>query len=122
MRVYEASIKYRVVGSIPAIRTLNTADRVAEYMRDAFDNAPLQESFWIIALNRKNRALARHMVTLGTTTATLADPPTIFRPLFLIGATGFIISHNHPSGVMPHALLYRMRLSRPSEMLQLDAA
>ena len=98
MRVYEASIKYHLVSSLPAARVLNSPALVAEYMRGAFDESPVQESVWVIAVNRRNKPIARSMVSLGTSTSTLVAPSDVFRYLILQAATGFILSHNHPSG------------------------
>jgi len=48
------------------------------------------------------------MITLGTSTSTLVAPSDVFRYLILqSAATGFILTHNHPSGVMPHPVLCR---------------
>ena len=99
MRVYEASIKYQLVSSLPAARVLNSPALVAEYMRGAFDDSPVQESVWVIAVNRRNKPIARSMITLGTSTSTLVAPSDVFRYLILqSAATGFILTHNHPSG------------------------
>ena len=86
MRVYEASIKYQLVSSLPAARVLNSAALVAEYMRGAFDESPVQESVWVIAVNRRNKPIARSMVTLGTSTSTLVAPSDVFRYLILQSA------------------------------------
>jgi DNA repair protein RadC len=91
-------------------------------MRGAFDESPVQESVWVIAVNRRNKPIARSMVTLGTSTSTLVAPSDVFRYLILQAATGFILSHNHPSGVMPYGFLCRIGLSAISELLHLDAA
>jgi DNA repair protein RadC len=99
MRVYEASIKYHLVSSLPAARILNRPDLVAEYMRDAFEQNPTQESIWVIAVNRRNKPIARSMVSLGTSTSSLVSPSDVFRYLILQNtATGYILAHNHPSG------------------------
>lgn len=58
----------------------------------------MQESFWVICLNRKNHPLGRSMVTLGSATNSIANPPEIFRVAILAGATAIIVAHNHPSG------------------------
>ena len=97
MRVYEAQISYKVVSHIE-FRTIDTSDRAVEYLKDAFQSAPLQESFWVILLDRKNHAQGRVMITLGTATSSLAHPREVFRPAILAGSSAIIIAHNHPSG------------------------
>ena len=97
MRVYEAQITYKVVSHVE-FRTIDTSDRAVEYLKDAFQSAPLQESFWVILLDRKNHAQGRVMITLGTASSSLAHPREVFRPAILAGSSAIIIAHNHPSG------------------------
>lgn len=97
MRVYEASISYNLVQLGDDV-TVNSAERVVEYMCSGFEATPCQESFWVILLDRKNHALGRVRITLGTATAALAHPREVFRPAILANACAIICSHNHPSG------------------------
>lgn len=97
MRVYEAKIVYTLVSLGEDIR-LDRPEKVVEYLRSAFDENPVQEAFYCVYLDRKNHPLARHMITLGTATSTLAAPREVFRGAILAGATAMVIAHNHPSG------------------------
>ncbi len=97
MRVYEAKIVYSLVSLGEEVR-LDQPQKVVDYLRSAFEENPLQESFFSVYLDRKNHPLARHMITLGTATSTLAAPREVFRGAILAGATALIIAHNHPSG------------------------
>ncbi len=97
MKVYEASLQYSLV-SEGLTQPLDAPEKVHRYMQDAFERNPMQESFWIICLNRKNHPIGRTMVTLGTATNSLVNPPEIFRIAILAGATAMIVAHNHPSG------------------------
>jgi len=100
MKQYEIKLQYLCVsesehGKAPHV---GRADQVPGYMKGAFDERPEQESFWVICLNRKNRARARHCVTLGTQTNSLVHPREVFRPAILSNACAIICVHNHPSG------------------------
>ncbi len=97
MKVYEASLQYSLV-SEGLTKPLDAPEKVHRYMQDAFERNPMQESFWVICLNRKNHPIGRTMVTLGTATNSLVNPPEIFRIAILAGATSMIVAHNHPSG------------------------
>lgn len=97
MKTYEAKLTYSLVAEGPAEKC-ESAEKVVEYMRGAFDERPEQESFWVIFLNRKNFAKGRFMATLGTQVAALADAPTVYRAALLANATAIICVHNHPSG------------------------
>jgi hypothetical protein len=63
MRIYEAKISYKIVQQ-GTVELLDSPDKVAQYLRGAFDAYPLQESFWVVALDRKNKPMGRSMVTL----------------------------------------------------------
>jgi DNA repair protein RadC len=97
MKVYEASIHYPLVRSGHQV-ALNTPPEIVEYMQGAFDDSPLQESFYVVCLNRKYRPLCRNRITLGTATATLAHPREVFRIAVLASAAAIVCVHNHPSG------------------------
>lgn len=97
MRVYEATIVYKIVEQGPK-QAVSSADRVAEYLRSAFDSHPTQESVYVILLNRKNMPLGRVHITLGTATNSLIHPREVFRPAILGSASAIIVAHNHPSG------------------------
>ena len=97
MRVYEASLTYNLV-QLGDDQLVNTPQLIAEYLQSAFAANPMQESFWVILLNRKNRAMGRVMISLGTLTASLAHPREVFKPAILASASAIVVAHNHPSG------------------------
>jgi DNA repair protein RadC len=98
MRVYEAKLTYEATLFEVGSRLLSTPDAVYAYMKDVLEVHPMQEVFYVILLNRKNRPLGRIAVTTGTATAALAHPREVFRPAIVGGATAIICVHNHPSG------------------------
>jgi DNA repair protein RadC len=97
MRIYDAKISFHLVQEGPA-EPVGNAAKVVEYMRGAFDELPLNECFYVIVLNRKNRPMGRHKVTVGTQTAALAHPREVFRVAVMASAAAIICVHNHPSG------------------------
>ncbi len=97
MRIFEASIRYNLIQS-GKVQTVNKPELVADYLRSAFDEHPMQESFWVILLNRKNNPMGRIMISLGTLTSTLVHPREVLKPAILASASAIIVSHNHPSG------------------------
>ena len=97
MRVYEAKLVYSLISLGEEIR-LDRPEKIVAYLRSAFEENPMQEAFYCVYLDRKNHPLARHMITLGTATSTLAAPREVFRGAILAGATALVVAHNHPSG------------------------
>jgi DNA repair protein RadC len=97
MQVYEANIQYSLV-RVGNDEPLNTPTKIVEYMTGAFDDAPMQESFYVVCLNRKNRPICRHRISLGTVSNTLVHPREVFRIAVLASASAIVAVHNHPSG------------------------
>ncbi len=56
------------------------------------------EEFWVLFLNNANKVLQKKQISMGGKTGTLVDARIIFRYALEYGATGIVISHNHPSG------------------------
>lgn len=99
MRVFECKISYSLVSLGEEIQ-LNRPEKVADYLRSAFDENPMQEAFYCVYLDRKNHPLGRHLITLGTLSSTLVSPREVFRGAILAGAAALVVAHNHPSGVI----------------------
>ncbi|MBB2149439.1 RadC family protein [Pedobacter gandavensis] len=58
----------------------------------------IQEEFWILLLNRANQVIAKHQVSKGGLTGTVADPKVIFKIALEHNAAYVVLAHNHPSG------------------------
>lgn len=97
MVIYESTQTYKRVG-IMEHKPLDEPSRVAEYMEGAFDDSPMQEQVWVIMLNAKLYPIAREKVSTGLASSCLLDAKIVFRPAIVAGASGIILSHNHPSG------------------------
>lgn len=62
----------------------------------------LFEQFKVLLLNRANKVLGIYELSNGGISGTVADPKLIFVAALKGGASGIILSHNHPSGnLMP---------------------
>jgi len=57
-----------------------------------------KEHLWEMMLNTRNVVKEIHLISLGTMNANILHPREVFRPAIASGASGIIISHNHPSG------------------------
>ncbi|WP_269522614.1 JAB domain-containing protein [Coraliomargarita parva] len=97
MRVHEASLQFRVVRE-GKVEPLDTPQKVADYVRDAFDGDPTCEWFLCIPLNRRNMPFGRVLISKGTASSCLVSPREVLRPCILSNATGMVVAHNHPSG------------------------
>lgn len=62
------------------------------------DGDPVQEQFWVIALNVKNKVVSTTLISQGSMTECPILPADIFRLAIIEGAAAIILVHNHPSG------------------------
>lgn len=97
MKIYEGRIVYNLI-SQGKQASLDTPQAINNYLRDAFNDYPLQEQFIAIPLNRKNQPFGRFIVSIGTAHAALVHPREVYQPAILAGASALAVSHNHPSG------------------------
>jgi DNA repair protein RadC len=59
-----------------------------------------REHFITLCVNMKNEVLSYSLVSIGTVSEAIVHPREVFTPAILSGASGIIISHNHPSGLL----------------------
>lgn len=58
------------------------------------------EEFWIIYLNNSNKVIQKNQLSKGGITGTLVDVRLVLKQALEVGATGLILTHNHPSGTL----------------------
>lgn len=56
------------------------------------------EEFWVLFLNQANRVQKRVKISSGGISETAVDIRLILKNAIMCGASGVILSHNHPSG------------------------
>ncbi|WP_299213523.1 JAB domain-containing protein [uncultured Dokdonia sp.] len=71
-------------------------------LRDFVDTNRLdyKEFFWVILLSNANQVLGVSEISIGNTNGTYVNYKEIAQLALLTNATGVIIAHNHPSGVL----------------------
>lgn len=97
MRRYEIKLQFQLV-SEGSPTALSTPDLVHEYLAPFYLENPLQEAFYVVCMNRKNRPTGAHRITLGTLTNALVHPREVFRIAILNSAAAICVAHNHPGG------------------------
>lgn len=58
------------------------------------------EEFWLICLNRANKAVHTSRLNIGGISSTIVDLRRIFQTALEHNSSGIIVSHNHPSGAL----------------------
>lgn len=56
-----------------------------------------QEHCLAFYLNGRQELLSKRIITIGSLNFNFIEPRDIFEPAFLLGASSFILAHNHPS-------------------------
>lgn len=77
-----------------------TSSRIAfEILQPIIGDLP-HEEFWILYLNNSNKVIYKSQLSKGGITGTLVDIRLVFKVALEHNATGIILSHNHPSGIL----------------------
>lgn len=58
------------------------------------------EEFWVLYLNNSNKVIYKWQLSKGGINGTVVDIRLVFKTALEQNATGVILSHNHPSGVL----------------------
>ena len=79
---------------------IGAPDDVADVFKTVWDASSLgiQESMYVLYLNRSNKAIGYTFHTKGSVSATIIDTRVITALAIKALASGVIIAHNHPSG------------------------
>jgi DNA repair protein RadC len=77
--------------------TLRTASQVSAYVKDMRDLP--KENLRGLYLDPHYRLLHDELISIGTRTASPANPVDVFRPAIDWDAAAVILVHNHPTGV-----------------------
>lgn len=94
----EITLKYKK-GETRKIKIKGSKD-VQNLAKELFnqDTLELTEEFIVLYLNRANNTIGWFKVSQGGISATVVDVRLIMKVGLDIGASGFIMMHNHPSG------------------------
>jgi len=85
----------------PSLRpTIKGSGDASAILMQSWDLSKLDliEQFKVLYTNKGNRVLGILELSTGGISATVADPKLIFVAALKAGASGIILSHNHPSG------------------------
>ena len=87
---------------------LDDAEQIANLLRE--DNRVYEvEHLQVILLNARRKLIRVEEVCQGTLDSILAHPREVFKRAIAGNAAAIVLVHNHPSGVIPHSVLCRIR-------------
>jgi len=78
---------------------IRSSASVFELMQPIIGELP-HEEFWIVYLNNSNKVILKNQLSKGGITGTLVDVRLVLKKAIEVGATGIILTHNHPSGML----------------------
>jgi DNA repair protein RadC len=76
---------------------LRSRDDAARWFRPLLQGRPVEE-FHVLYVDMKKRVLLHERVGLGSDRAVVVEPRTLLKRAVELGARGFFVAHNHPSG------------------------
>ncbi|MEY3586645.1 MAG: hypothetical protein RLZZ243_1709 [Bacteroidota bacterium] len=82
---------------IPAKTKVTHSKMIYDHLKRFF-NGLLHEEFYVVYLNFANEIIETKQLSIGGMTSTVVDGKLLFHYALTCQATGFILSHNHPSG------------------------
>ncbi|MCB0462249.1 MAG: DNA repair protein RadC [Flavobacteriaceae bacterium] len=80
-------------------KKITSSASVYELMQPIIGELP-HEEFWIVYLNNSNKVIQKNQLSKGGITGTLVDVRLALKTALEVGATGIILTHNHPSGTL----------------------
>ncbi|MCK0108766.1 DNA repair protein RadC [Flavobacteriaceae bacterium S0825] len=80
-------------------KKITSSASVFELMQPIIGELP-HEEFWIVYLNNSNKVIQKNQLSKGGITGTLVDVRLALKTALEVGATGIILTHNHPSGAL----------------------
>ncbi|AYN05270.1 DNA repair protein RadC [Flavobacterium sp. 140616W15] len=89
----------RRVEDIGELTMITSSKRVFEIMLPIIGELP-HEEFWVLFLNNSNNIILKSQLSKGGISGTIVDVRLVFKLALENGATGLILCHNHPSGVL----------------------
>jgi DNA repair protein RadC len=110
----------------PDNRPVISSSRAAyELLRNSWDmnKIELLEEFVILLLDRSNHCLGISRISQGGISSCIVDPKIVFTTGLKARATGIILAHNHPSGVLDpstHDISMTNKLSNGASLLDMS--
>lgn len=95
----EVKVSYRTSIKASDRKKVTCSNDVANLFRDLWSiDIELKEAVYLLLLNRANKVLGYHLLSIGGISGCIMDIRLIYQVGLLCNASSIIIAHNHPSG------------------------
>lgn len=116
--VKEKAVNYK------AYKKLSNPQLIVNALNDLFDMQNMAEEYiYMLTLNTKSDITGIFEIAHGTIDSCITSPREIFNKALLVGATGLILVHNHPSGYVEasvHDTTLTRRIKESGKLLNVE--
>lgn len=99
LKRYEEQFVMEEIADFGRLEPTPSLEEVRKMLESTYDISHLaEENLFMIAFDTRFRPLGIVRVSKGTFNSSLCNPREIFAQALLLGATGIILAHNHPTG------------------------
>lgn len=100
VNVAEVKLTYQTKVKASDRQSIRCSRDAYEILREIYPahEMELRERFVVLLLNRANKVLGWHLLSVGGVSGAVVDPRLVFQAANLANASAIILSHNHPSG------------------------
>nr|WP_287938651.1 JAB domain-containing protein [Algoriphagus sp.] len=100
--LYELKLSYHRTSDKPNIGYIKSSKDAFTLLQTIFDPDLIEarEEFVILYLNRRNAVIGYYKAFQGGVSSVVADPKLILTTALKTLASGVILAHNHPSGLL----------------------
>ncbi|SDG66853.1 DNA repair protein RadC [Pedobacter terrae] len=101
-KVAEVQLSYKPDYNINDRPKITSSNQMFQLIKNHWDTGKIAflEEFKVILFNRTNRVLGIADISMGGVSGTYVDPKVIFAIALQGNASGIILAHNHPSGLL----------------------
>lgn len=116
--VREKAVNYKTY------KKLSNPQLIVNALNDLFDIQNMAEEYiYMLTLNTKSDITGIFEIAHGTIDSCITSPREIFNKALLVGATGLILVHNHPSGYVEasvHDTTLTRRIKESGKLLNVE--
>jgi len=110
-------VRVQRLNETPGSMRVDDASSAATYWREKITAMPWydpeREMCVAVMLNTRLSPVGHTLVGIGTLNECTVHPRDVFRAAVAMAAYAVLVIHNHPSGVMPNAVLCRTEVAIP---------
>jgi DNA repair protein RadC len=101
MKVAEVKVVYTTLVKNSDRQKVVSSETAFQILKPFYEEfIDYKELSFVILLNRSNRVIGVNKISEGGFSGTIVDAKMVFQVALLTGASGLILSHNHPSGAL----------------------